>query len=107
MPVAKNISAADLPADFKSLTLMHLPRPIHDDVAYKYEEQTEKIGKDLGPLDILRHLMAEHEMNASDLGRLLNERSLGPKILNGTRELSKAHIRKLAQHFGVPADLFL
>lgn len=60
-----------------------------------------------GPLDALRHLMAEHDMTASDLGALLGERSLGPKVLNGRRELSKAHLRKLADHFKVSADLFL
>ena len=61
----------------------------------------------VGPLDALRHLMAEHGMSASDLGRLLGERSLGPKILNGQRELSKSHLRKLANQFKVSADLFL
>ena len=60
-----------------------------------------------GPLDVLRLLMEAHQLNASDLGRLLGERSLGAKVLGGHRELSKAHIRKLADHFGVPADLFL
>ena len=58
-------------------------------------------------LDALRFLMEAHGMNASDLGRLLGERSLGPKVLNGRRELSKAHIRRLADHFKVQADLFL
>ena len=62
---------------------------------------------DVGPLDALRLLMEEHGMNASDLGRLLGERSLGPKILNGGRELSKARIRRLVERFGVSADLFL
>jgi antitoxin component HigA of HigAB toxin-antitoxin module len=46
-------------------------------------------------------------MNASDIGRLLGDRSLGPKILNGDRALSKSHIKILAQHFNVsPAVLF-
>jgi HTH-type transcriptional regulator/antitoxin HigA len=73
-----------------------------------YEEEHHAIdGSRVGPLDVLRHLMGEHGMSASDLGRLLGERSLGVKILNGHRELSKAHIRKLADHFNVPGDLFL
>jgi antitoxin component HigA of HigAB toxin-antitoxin module len=46
-------------------------------------------------------------MNASDLSRLLGEPALGSKILNGNRELSKAHIRTLADRFKVRADLFL
>lgn len=75
----------------------------------EYENEHEKAvdTSDLGPLEVLRHLMGEHGMNASDLGRLLGERSLGPKILNGDRELSKSHIRKLSQYFGVSTDLFI
>ena len=73
-----------------------------------YESRVHAIDtSDLSPLDMLRHFMEQHEMNASDLGRLLGERSLGPKILSGARGLSKAHIRKLADHFGVSADLFI
>ena len=73
-----------------------------------YESKAHAIDtSDLSPLDMLRHFMEQHEMSASDLGRLLGERSLGPKILNGNRDLSKAHIRKLADHFGVSADLFV
>lgn len=45
-------------------------------------------------------------MNESDLGRLLGDRSLGHRILNGERELSKVHIRTLAAHFSLnPAAL--
>jgi HTH-type transcriptional regulator/antitoxin HigA len=60
-----------------------------------------------GPLEVLRLLMDANRMNASDLGRVLGERSLGPKVLNGQRELSKSHIRKLADHFNASAELFL
>jgi HTH-type transcriptional regulator/antitoxin HigA len=72
----------------------------------KYEDATERIGEDVTPLDALHHLMEQHEMNASDLGRLLGERSLGSKILSGNRSLSKGHIAKLAAHFGVSPELF-
>jgi len=44
---------------------------------------------------------------ASDLGRLLDSRTLGAAILNGRRALSKAHIKKLAEHFRVEPGLFL
>ncbi|HEY8750777.1 MAG TPA: hypothetical protein VIM11_22525 [Tepidisphaeraceae bacterium] len=74
--------------------------------AYENEHQALDLSA-AGPLDVLRELMAAHDMNSSDLGRLLGERSLGPKILNGGRELSKSHIRALSTHFGVSAELFL
>ena len=59
------------------------------------------------PLDALKALVAEHGMTASDLGRLLGVRTLGAAILAGRRSLSKAHIRKLADHFKVEPGLFL
>jgi len=71
--------------------------------AFAHEFDKEKVE----PLRILRHLMNEHQLNASALGQILGERSLGSKILNGDRELSKAHIRILAAHFGVSKALFL
>jgi len=73
----------------------------------RYEDETEG-GEPQGidSLAVLRYLMEDRGMNASDLGRLLGDRSLGPKILNGDRALSKAHIKILAQHFNVsPAAL--
>ena len=59
------------------------------------------------PLEALNTLMAEHGMNASDLGRLLGNRTLGPSILSGRRSLSKSHVKKLAEHFKVEPGLFL
>lgn len=63
--------------------------------------------RDLSLAELLRYLMNEHGMSESDLGRLLGDRSLGHRILTGQRELSKAHIRKLAEHFAVNPRLFL
>ena len=61
----------------------------------------------LSPLEFLGVLMRENGMNPSELGRLLGERTLGHKILNGDRGLSKAHIRILSDHFKVDAGAFL
>ncbi len=73
-----------------------------------YEEEQHAVDtSDLTPVEVLRYLMEQHDMNASALGELLGERSLGSKILNGYRELSKSHIRKLVERFGVSADLFM
>lgn len=59
------------------------------------------------PLRALRYLAAEHGMTASALGQLLGNRALGSKLLQGKRELSKAHIRVLAERFKVSPALFL
>ena len=55
----------------------------------------------MSPVELIRSLMAEHGMSESDLGRLLGDRSLGGRILAGERELSKAHMRVLAEHFSL------
>jgi HTH-type transcriptional regulator/antitoxin HigA len=63
---------------------------------------------DLGGIDLLKHLLAENGMNASDLARLLGvHASMGSKILNGDRSLTVEHIRKLADRFKVGPGLFL
>ena len=59
------------------------------------------------PLAILKYLMRASGMTQPDLGRLLGNRSLASLILNGHRQLSKAHIRKLAARFKVSPALFL
>ncbi|MBN1554214.1 MAG: transcriptional regulator [Phycisphaerae bacterium] len=59
------------------------------------------------PAEALAGLLTEHDMNASDLGRLLGNRTLGAAILSGQRSLSKANIKKLAEHFKVEPGLFL
>jgi HTH-type transcriptional regulator / antitoxin HigA len=94
-----------------------LKRPTRDQRDYlellttlveKYESEHHAIDTShLTRLDRLKFLLASHDMSASDLGRVLGQRELGPKILSGKRELSKAHIRKLAEHFQVTADTFL
>jgi HTH-type transcriptional regulator / antitoxin HigA len=94
-----------------------LKRPTRDQRDYlellatlveKYESEHHSIDTShLTSLDRLKFLLASHDMSASDLGRVLGQRELGPKILSGKRELSKAHIRKLAEHFQVTADTFL
>jgi len=73
----------------------------------KYEAEHHAIdGEKMTPVELIRSLMAEHDMSESDLGRLVGDRSLGHRILSGERGLSKAHIRILAEHFSLnPAAL--
>ena len=63
---------------------------------------------DISGLDSLKHLMAENNMNASDLARLLGVHpSMGSKILKGERSLTVDHLRTLSQHFKVSPGLFI
>jgi HTH-type transcriptional regulator/antitoxin HigA len=74
----------------------------------KYEAEHHAIERStLSPIQLIRSLMEEHKMTESDLGRLLGDRSLGHRILSGERELSKIHIRTLAEHFSLnPSSFF-
>ena len=60
-----------------------------------------------GPMEILKCWMECSNMSASDLGRLLGNRSLGSAILRGKRQLSKTHIKKLDRHFALDPGVFL
>ena len=74
--------------------------------AFEADEVRQWLGE-LSPIEILNALLKENDMNASELGWLLGDRSLGSRILTGKRELSKEHIRRLSSRFNVEASLFL
>jgi HTH-type transcriptional regulator / antitoxin HigA len=62
----------------------------------------------VGGLAMLRHLLDEHELAAADLSRILGgSRNLGAMILRGERNLTLAHVRKLAAHFKVSPELLI
>lgn len=62
--------------------------------------------KPSGALDTLKFLVDAHDMSASDLGRLLGNRTLGAAILRGDRKISRANAKKLADRFKVSPALF-
>ena len=65
-------------------------------------------GKPPTGLDCLRHLLAENNMTAADLARLLGtHQSLGGMILRGERQLTVSHIKTLAKRFCVSGESFL
>lgn len=56
----------------------------------------------------LQHLLEESDLSAADLSRLLGgSRNLGSMILRGDRNLTVAHIRRLADHFRVSPEFFI
>lgn len=78
------------------------------DLIADFEARTEKKARPLPVTRRLAGLLEAHGMKAADLGRLLElEPSMGSKIMNGTRQLTTAHIRKLSRHFAMPVDYFL
>jgi HTH-type transcriptional regulator / antitoxin HigA len=72
-----------------------------------YEEQAVKFSKRSG-METLKLLLTENDLTASDLSRLLStDISLGYRILDGERNLTTKHLKKLAQHFHVGPEVFL
>ena len=63
--------------------------------------------KATSPLEALSFLMEANGLNASDIGRILGNRTLGSAILRGERQISKENALKLAKHFKVNVGLFI
>lgn len=77
-------------------------------VASEYErEHLPRPDVQCDPIQILKYLLEQNDMNASDLGLLLGDRELGAKILDCKRPLRKAHITKLASRSRVHPSLFV
>jgi HTH-type transcriptional regulator/antitoxin HigA len=55
----------------------------------------------------LRVLMEDRGIRQRDLIPVFGSSSVVSDVLNGKRSISKAHARKLAEHFHVPASLFI
>jgi HTH-type transcriptional regulator/antitoxin HigA len=70
-------------------------------------EKSRFEAKKQDPLELLKFLLEENQLNGSDLGRILGNRTLGYAILKGQRKLSKTHIVELAEYFSVSPALFL
>ena len=75
--------------------------------AYEKERAQPDTAK-VTALEALKHLLDAHNMTAADLARLPGvHRTLGAMILRGERQSTLAHVRVLATHFSVSADLFV
>ena len=74
----------------------------------EYDQGRKVCRPKVSGLDTLKFLLEQHDLSAADLSRILGaSRNLGAMILRGERRLTLAHVRTLAGHFSVSADLFL
>jgi HTH-type transcriptional regulator/antitoxin HigA len=72
--------------------------------------EREKIRPQMGaatPLEMLQTLMEANDLSPGQLGKIIGSASAATMILKGEREMSKAHIRKIADRFHVSPALFL
>jgi HTH-type transcriptional regulator/antitoxin HigA len=58
------------------------------------------------PIEIVRELMDANGLKQSDLIDVFGTKSIASEVLSGKRDLSKAHIHKLAARFHVSPALF-
>ena len=79
------------------------------DLVHCYEEEHHAIDtSDITGLDVLKFLVEEHQMSASELGKILSgSAGLGTKILKGQRSLTLEHIIILSKHFRISPEVFL
>ena len=59
-----------------------------------------------GPVDIVRHLMGAHRLRQKDLVDVFGTESIVSDVLNGKRDLTKEHIRRLSRRFHVSPSVF-
>jgi HTH-type transcriptional regulator / antitoxin HigA len=71
-----------------------------------YDERYHAIPA-LPPRKMIAFLMEQRELRQADLLPVFGSRSVVSDVLNGKREPSKAHVRKLAEFFHISAEVFL
>ena len=59
-----------------------------------------------GPLDVIRHLMETNHLRQKDLVDVFGTESIVSDVLNGKRDLTKEHIRRLSARFGISPSVF-
>lgn len=76
------------------------------DLVETYENSHVAIPSTSG-IEALRYLMADHELTQAELAPLFGSPSIVSEVLSGKRRLALSHITRLAERFGVPADVFI
>jgi HTH-type transcriptional regulator/antitoxin HigA len=72
----------------------------------EFEESKYPLGH-AGPLEALRILMGNRGLRQRDLIPVFGSSSVASNVFHGKRAISKAHARRLAEHFHVPVNLFI
>jgi HTH-type transcriptional regulator / antitoxin HigA len=109
---AENTEATAMMLALAVFTRLNAEQRDYLDVLTEFVDEFDRRKKTQWPkisaADMLKHLLEERGMSAADLSRILDtSRNLGAMILRGERRLTLNHVRTLARHFGVSADLFL
>lgn len=72
----------------------------------KFEEKNYPI-PDAPPHEALRELMRSRGLKQRDLLGIFGSDGIASEVVNGKRNISRAHAKSLAEYFHVPVELFI
>ena|SRR5688572_1283648 len=88
------------PAEEKLIELLTL-------LVRDYERKRYEIESASG-IEVLRHLIDLHNLKQKDLvPSVFESESVASAVLNGSREMTIRHIRRAAQQFDLPSNVFM
>jgi len=73
----------------------------------KYEQENHAIDEKMTPREALATLMEINGLHQAEIGKIIGSESAVSMFLGGTRGLSKAQIKKLADRFKVNGMVFM
>lgn len=71
-----------------------------------YEEKHFPI-EEPDPIEAIKYLMDEYDLNQTELGKILGDKSKASLILNRKRKLSLSMIRNLHERLKIPLDVLV
>jgi len=98
--VLEDLDTSDRPLTREEVALQSLLAQLIQD----YDDRIDL--PDVPPLKMLQFLMEQRGLRQADLVPVFGSRSVASNVLNGKRELSKAHIRGLAEFFHLSPEVF-
>lgn len=63
--------------------------------------------EDADPIETIKYLMEENDMNQTEIGKILGDKSKASLILNRKRKLSLTMIRSLHQKMKIPLEILV
>jgi HTH-type transcriptional regulator/antitoxin HigA len=79
----------------------------YEDSAEEFKGFNERLKQMNSGVAALSVLMDQHKLNTTDFENEIGKKSLVSMILNEKRPLNLNHIRKLAERFNVPPQIFI
>jgi HTH-type transcriptional regulator/antitoxin HigA len=83
----------------------HALRKLLEHLIKEYDDKIELPNSP--PYRTVLYLMERQRLRQVDLLPVFGSRSVASEVLNGKREISKTHARKLAEFFHLPVSLFI